>query len=110
MKVQSRVRIPSPLLSSLTSRITLNSRKKVIEMRELSSAFCRGVESRVNTPVRAERKRNYKAPGCALAPGQKAALCTNAEIYLLSDGHYDDKFYFQQDSKTKAPYLMFSRV
>lgn len=42
MKVHRRVRIPSPLLSSLTNRITLNSRKKVIEMRELSSGFCGG--------------------------------------------------------------------
>lgn len=39
MKVHSKVRIPSPLLSSLTSRITLNRRKKVMEMRALSSVF-----------------------------------------------------------------------
>lgn len=39
MKVQRRVLIPSPLLRSLTSLITLNKRKKVIEMRALSSVF-----------------------------------------------------------------------
>lgn len=37
MNVQSNVRIPSPLLRSLTSRMTRKRRKKVIEMRELSS-------------------------------------------------------------------------
>ncbi len=42
MKVQSRVLMPSPLLSSLTNRITLNRRKKVMEMRALSSVFWRG--------------------------------------------------------------------
>lgn len=39
MKVHRRVLIPSPLLRSLTSLITLNKRKKVIEMRALSSVF-----------------------------------------------------------------------
>lgn len=39
MKVHSRVLMPSPLLSSLTNRITLNRRKKVMEMRALSSVF-----------------------------------------------------------------------
>lgn len=39
MKVQSRVRMPSPLLRSLTSRMTRNRRKKVMEMRALSSVF-----------------------------------------------------------------------
>lgn len=42
MNVQSRVRMPSPLLSSLTRRITRNRRKKVMEMRALSSVFCGG--------------------------------------------------------------------
>lgn len=42
MKVHSKVRMPSPLLSSLTNRITLNRRKKVIEMRALSSVFWSG--------------------------------------------------------------------
>lgn len=37
MNVQSNVRIPSPLLRSLTSRMTRKRRKKVMEMRELSS-------------------------------------------------------------------------
>lgn len=32
--------MPSPLLSSLTNRITRNSRKKVIDTRELSSELC----------------------------------------------------------------------
>lgn len=39
MKVQSSVRMPSPRLKSFTRRITRKSRKKVIEMRELSSVF-----------------------------------------------------------------------
>lgn len=39
MKVHRRVLIPSPLLRSLTNLITLNKRKKVIEMRALSSVF-----------------------------------------------------------------------
>lgn len=39
MKVHSSVRMPSPRLKSFTRRITRNSRKKVIEMREFSSAF-----------------------------------------------------------------------
>lgn len=42
MKVHRRVLIPSPLLSSLTNRITLNKRKKVMEMRALSSVFWSG--------------------------------------------------------------------
>ena len=37
MKVHNSVRIPSPLLSSLTNRITRNRRKKVMDTRELSS-------------------------------------------------------------------------
>lgn len=40
MKVQSRVRMPSPLLRSLTRRMTRNRRKKVMEIRALSSVFC----------------------------------------------------------------------
>lgn len=39
MKVHSRVRMPSPRLSSLTRRMTRKRRKKVMEMREFSSAF-----------------------------------------------------------------------
>ena len=39
MKVHSSVRMPSPRLSSLTSRMTRKRRKKVMEMREFSSAF-----------------------------------------------------------------------
>lgn len=41
MKVHRRVLTPSPRLSSFTSRITRNSRKKVMETRELSSESCR---------------------------------------------------------------------
>lgn len=41
-KVQSSVRIPSPLDNSFTSRITRNRRKKVMEMRELSSELWAG--------------------------------------------------------------------
>lgn len=41
MKVHRRVLTPSPLLSSFTSLITRNSRKKVMETRELSSESCR---------------------------------------------------------------------
>lgn len=33
--------MPSPLLSSLTRRMTRKRRKKVMEMRALSSVFCR---------------------------------------------------------------------
>ena len=40
MNVHSRVRMPSPLLSSLTNRMTRKRRKKVMEMRALSSVFC----------------------------------------------------------------------
>ena len=40
-KVQSSVRMPSPLDNSFTNRMTRNSRKKVMEMRELSSELCR---------------------------------------------------------------------
>lgn len=40
MKVHRRVLTPSPRLSSFTSRITRNSRKKVMETRELSSESC----------------------------------------------------------------------
>ena len=39
MKVHSSVRMPSPRLSSLTRRMTRKRRKKVMEMREFSSAF-----------------------------------------------------------------------
>lgn len=39
MKVHSSVRMPSPRLSSFTRRMTRNRRKKVMEMREFSSAF-----------------------------------------------------------------------
>lgn len=39
MKVHSKVRMPSPRLSSLTRRMTRKRRKKVMEMREFSSAF-----------------------------------------------------------------------
>lgn len=41
-KVQSSVRIPSPLDNSFTNRITRNRRKKVMEMRELSSELWGG--------------------------------------------------------------------
>lgn len=40
MKVHSSVRMPSPLLSSLTNRMTRKRRKKVMETRELSSPLC----------------------------------------------------------------------
>lgn len=40
MKVHRRVLTPSPRLSSFTSRITRNRRKKVMETRELSSESC----------------------------------------------------------------------
>lgn len=46
MKVQSSVRMPSPRLRSLTRRITRKSRKKVIEMREFSSAFWKPLAQR----------------------------------------------------------------
>lgn len=46
MKVQSSVRIPSPRLRSFTRRITRKSRKKVIEMREFSSAFWKPLAQR----------------------------------------------------------------
>lgn len=39
MNVHSSVRMPSPRLSSLTRRMTRKRRKKVMEMREFSSAF-----------------------------------------------------------------------
>lgn len=39
MKVHSSVRMPSPRLSSLTRRMTRKRRKKVMEIREFSSAF-----------------------------------------------------------------------
>jgi hypothetical protein len=39
MKVHSRVRMPSPRLSSFTRRMTRKRRKKVMEMREFSSAL-----------------------------------------------------------------------
>lgn len=45
MNVQSKVRMPSPLLRSFTRRMTRNRRKKVMEMRALSSVFC-GAKSR----------------------------------------------------------------
>lgn len=41
--------MPSPLLRSLTSRMTRNSRKKVIEMRALSSVFCGETEQSQKT-------------------------------------------------------------
>lgn len=46
MKVQSSVRMPSPRLRSFTRRITRKSRKKVIEMREFSSAFWKPLAQR----------------------------------------------------------------
>lgn len=46
MKVQSSVRMPSPRLSSFTRRITRKSRKKVMEMREFSSAFWKPLAQR----------------------------------------------------------------
>lgn len=39
MKVHNRVRMPSPRLSSFTRRMTRKRRKKVMEMREFSSAL-----------------------------------------------------------------------
>lgn len=98
MKVHRRVRIPSPLLSSLINRITLNSRKNVMEMRAFSSGFCRGEESWVNASTGAERKKNHKAPGCALAtrPEGGTYLLMLQNTYLLPADHCD------QDSKTKA--------
>ncbi|TNN54405.1 hypothetical protein EYF80_035374 [Liparis tanakae] len=60
MKVHSRVLMPSPLLRSLTSRITLNRRKKVMEMRALSSVFW-GVEERES-----DRGRREEHPNTAL--------------------------------------------
>lgn len=46
MKVHSSVRMPSPRLRSFTRRITRKSRKKVIEMREFSSAFWKPLAQR----------------------------------------------------------------
>lgn len=56
MKVHSRVRMPSPLLRSLTNRITRKRRKKVMEMRALSSVFCR------------ERGLPQRSPGATAFP------------------------------------------
>lgn len=66
MKVQSKVRIPSPLLRSLTSRMTRNSRKKVMEMRALSSVFCGEAVGSQRGQEDDRECREHRASGCAL--------------------------------------------
>lgn len=71
MKVHRRVRIPSPLLSSLTKRITLNSRKKVMEMRAFSSTFCRGGVKSSCTNQSREKEKSQSTWLCFSYPARR---------------------------------------
>lgn len=59
--------MPSPLLSSLTSRMTRKRRKKVMEMRALSSVFCRELSMAESVEMVSHEQscRHRAPPGCA---------------------------------------------
>lgn len=81
MNVHSKVRIPSPLLRSLTSRITRNKRKKVMEMRALSSVFWRETDlSQVRLRGESVYGVNTEHQGCVLCG-------MNLDLYQMHMGN-----------------------
>lgn len=85
MKVHRRVLIPSPLLRSLTSLITRNRRKKVIEMRALSSVFW------VKGGNNEKRKKNLTME-LSIKCSDEGGLCHIHLLFMQSSNRHIQRF------------------